>query len=63
LVAFEMPITRLDGKSKLNQNRSAADRAGVIAALAAQADSGAQGIARLMEARQAPSQAGIKEAD
>lgn len=33
IVAFEMPITKLDGKFKLGQNRSAEDRRGVIAAL------------------------------
>lgn len=35
IVAFEMPIERLEGKFKLGQNRSSADRAGVVAALAA----------------------------
>lgn len=34
IVAFEMPIERLEGKFKLSQNRSAADHAGVVAALA-----------------------------
>jgi transcriptional regulator len=48
LVMFEMSITRLDGKRKLNQNRSAEDRAGVIAALAASDDSSARGVAELM---------------
>lgn len=35
VVAFAMPIRRLTGKFKLNQNRSAADRAGVREALTA----------------------------
>jgi transcriptional regulator len=35
IVAFELPIARLEGKRKLNQNRSPADRAGVIRALEA----------------------------
>jgi transcriptional regulator len=35
VVAFEIEIARLEGKRKLNQNRTAADRAGVIAALEA----------------------------
>ena len=35
IVAFEMPIARLQGKAKLSQNKTAADRAGVIAALEA----------------------------
>jgi transcriptional regulator len=33
VLAFELPIERLEGKSKLSQNRSAADRKGVLAAL------------------------------
>jgi len=35
VVAFEIEIARLEGKRKLNQNRAAADRAGVIEALEA----------------------------
>jgi len=34
IVGARMPITRLDGKRKMSQNRSAADRAGVIEGLA-----------------------------
>jgi transcriptional regulator len=33
IVAFEIPITRIDAKQKLSQNRSAADVAGVAAGL------------------------------
>jgi predicted FMN-binding regulatory protein PaiB len=33
-----MPITRIDGKRKMSQNRSAEDRAGVIDGLAASDD-------------------------
>jgi transcriptional regulator len=33
IVAFEIEITRIEGKRKLNQNRTSADRAGVIHAL------------------------------
>jgi transcriptional regulator len=33
IVAFELPVTRLEVKFKLGQNRSAADRAGTIAGL------------------------------
>jgi len=43
IVAFEITLTRLEGKFKLSQNRSLPDRAGVIAALS---DSG--GIGKLM---------------
>ena len=35
IVGLRIPITRLEGKRKLSQNRSAADRAGVEAGLAA----------------------------
>ncbi len=35
IVAFEIPISRLEAKAKLNQNKSEADRQGVIAALEA----------------------------
>jgi transcriptional regulator len=35
IVGFEVPMTRVEGKFKLNQNRSAEDRAGVIGALRA----------------------------
>jgi transcriptional regulator len=36
IVGLEIPITRLDGKWKMSQNRNAADRAGVVAGLAAE---------------------------
>ena len=35
IVAFEMPITRLEAKAKISQNRNEADRQGVIAGLEA----------------------------
>lgn len=35
IVGLRLPITRLDGKRKMSQNRSAEDRAGVAAGLAA----------------------------
>lgn len=35
IVAFRMPITKLEAKFKMNQNKSAADRAGVVAGLRA----------------------------
>src|SRR5262249_46348042 len=47
IVAFEIEITRLEGKFKLSQNRDVVDRTGVIAAL--EKNGGPyQGIARLM---------------
>lgn len=35
IVGFELPLTRVEGKFKLGQNRSAADRAGTVAGLRA----------------------------
>jgi transcriptional regulator len=48
IVAFEIPITRLEGKAKLSQNRPAGDQARVRAALAAEDDSLARAVAELM---------------
>jgi transcriptional regulator len=48
IVAFEIPIDRLEGKAKLSQNRGAADRARVRAALAADGDPRARAVAALM---------------
>ena len=36
IVAFEIPIDRLEGKAKLSQNRPAGDQARVRAALASE---------------------------
>jgi transcriptional regulator len=49
IVAFEVPIERLEGKAKLGQNRSAADRAGAAAALRAAGDARSLAVAELME--------------
>lgn len=38
IVGVEMPVVRLSGKWKISQNRSAADRAGVVAGLAAEGE-------------------------
>jgi transcriptional regulator len=48
IVAFEIPIDRLEGKAKLSQNRTAADRARVRAALEAAGDRLAAAVAALM---------------
>lgn len=48
IVAFEVEITRLEGKMKLSQNRSEADRQGVVAALATSASPDDQAIAAKM---------------
>jgi transcriptional regulator len=50
IVAFEMPIERLEGKCKLSQNMPRPDRRGVIAALANASDDDARAVAALMEA-------------
>ena len=49
IVAFEIEITRLEGKMKLSQNRSEVDRQGVIAALATGASPDDQAIAAKMQ--------------
>lgn len=48
IVAFEIPIERLEGKAKLSQNRPAGDQASVRAALAAEDDPAARALAALM---------------
>ena len=40
IVGIEIPLTQLIGKFKLSQNRSAADRAGVVAGLATESPEG-----------------------
>jgi transcriptional regulator len=48
IVGFELPISRLEGKRKLSQNRSAEDIAGVQAGLAASAEAHDRQLAELM---------------
>ena len=48
IVAFEMPIRRIEGKFKLSQNRPDEDRRRVAAQLESGADSDGQGVARMM---------------
>jgi transcriptional regulator len=48
IVGFAIPVTRLEGKRKLTQNRSAADIAGVQAGLAASSELNDNEIAQLM---------------
>jgi transcriptional regulator len=48
IVGLEMAVEEVEGSFKLNQHKSEADYAAVAGALAAQADTGAQQIARLM---------------
>jgi transcriptional regulator len=49
IVAFRIPIERLEGKWKLNQNHPPERRTKVIAALRTRGDDDSQKIARLME--------------
>jgi len=51
IAGFEIKIEKLEGKFKLNQNRSAADRAGVIEALGASEDPAQRAVAGLMNQR------------
>jgi len=48
IVGFEIPIDRIEGKFKLNQNRAREDQEGVVAALEASTDPSEREIARLM---------------
>jgi transcriptional regulator len=50
IVAFTIPISRLEGKFKLSQNRSAADLQGVVDALDGAGDAGGRGVAAMMRA-------------
>jgi transcriptional regulator len=49
IVAFEMEITRIEGKFKLGQNRSEADSLGVIQALSKSSDQDDLAVAALMQ--------------
>lgn len=51
IVAFEIEVTRLEGKFKLSQNRSAADRRRVAEALSHSPDPAGRAIARRMAER------------
>jgi transcriptional regulator len=50
IVAFEIPINRLEGKFKLSQNRPAIDRQRVIEALDTGGDPVEQRVAAMMRA-------------
>lgn len=51
IVGIEIPISRLQGKWKLGQNRSAADQQGVITGLQTRADAGSMAMAELIRQR------------
>ena len=59
IVAFEIPIQRMEGKAKLGQNRTLDDRAAVIARLAGSPDPMARAVAEAM--RQVLSDEGVKD--
>lgn len=51
IVAFEIPITRLEAKAKLSQNKTPEDRRGVIEGLQASGNLGDHALAAVMAAR------------
>ena len=48
IVAFEMPIERIEGKFKLGQNRSREDRVGMLAGLESEGTSDADLLAKFI---------------
>jgi transcriptional regulator len=52
IVGIEIEVSRLEGKFKLSQNRPAADRPRIIAALERRDDPDSHGVARLMRERE-----------
>ena len=56
IVGLELAVERVEAKAKLSQNRSDADRAGVIAALEAERSPDAHAVARQMQAAHAAPQ-------
>ena len=48
IVAFEIPVNRIEGKFKLGQNRPAADTQGVFEALSRSDDADSRALARMM---------------
>jgi transcriptional regulator len=51
IVGFRLPITRLQGKWKMSQNRAPADREGVVQALSREADPVKKAVAELVKNR------------
>lgn len=52
IVGLDIAVTRLEGKYKLSQNRPAADRPRIVAALEARGDADAVAIAQIMRERE-----------
>jgi transcriptional regulator len=55
IVGVEIAVSRLEGKFKLSQNRPAADRPRIIAALEGREDAESRAVAKLMREREATS--------
>lgn len=51
IVGIEIPISRLEGKWKMSQNRTQPDRLGTIAGLQGRADANARAVAALVQER------------
>jgi transcriptional regulator len=51
IVGIEIPIARIEGKWKVSQNRSEADRLGVVAGLLEAGDADSEAMARLVHER------------
>lgn len=51
IVAFDLPIDRIEGKWKLSQNKSEADRRGIIRGLEAEGGEASSDLARVMRDR------------
>jgi transcriptional regulator len=58
IVGFELTVTKLTGKWKVSQNRSAADQDGVIGGLRTAADPDSREVADLLAARRVGEAAG-----
>ena len=52
ITGIELAVSRLEGKFKLSQNRAAADRPRIIAALAGREDADSRAVAQLMRERE-----------
>jgi len=52
IVGVEIAVSRLDGKFKLSQNRPAADRPRIVAALEGREDADSRAVAELMRERE-----------
>jgi transcriptional regulator len=61
IVGFEIEVTKMEAKFKLNQNRSADDQENVIASLEKAEDTTVSGVARLMKEQNLGRVAGSKE--